>query len=630
MAQGDKLYSLLNPNSTEVQVRKLKRKVERATRVGRGFNSNQESMGGYDDGGAQGGGKGGSDFVPAPPPEDFILSYNLNYSGDGIIKPSYSIQFPSYLLKIRGFMGFNYRVSTPTGDVRTGVVNTPEPGTSAYDGFTSFAITNLDFPGAASQTLSFQFQVRSSIYGNGRWTTISTASLDKDTTAPGTPVGVAVESGKLNQVRVSWTQPTEADYFYTEVVLNYLTVITSATKTVGTSSKGAMTFSIDPQFELAPYSLKLRHFDKSGNASAYCADTSFSLRTILGADITNGTVTDTKLAGIKDVTKLSPRIGNSLGDNPLVFLDDSNNPVGDIDYGNVALSQYLRLVAYGGLTSTQGTVQGSYVGDYNQSYGLRSHYQRGNLFHGGVGFALKSYTSSGTIDNTSNIVRLDSSGGNRIFTLPTNATSYVNYYLISRVDSTSANNCFIAPNLGQTIEGSSTSFPLRVGKTVVFWFDPNSSVWRTISELMPSGSVWVTKDDKEINFVPYGGGPPPWAATQTPYACGLVSDISYHWSRFGGGLFVSATQDVSNYWTITVFSVDNSNGTANILTFNTKTGNGGGAFPANAWTRIPVISTFLSTDVAAGSLNSLEISVTPTGSPGSLYLFPNLIYKEKF
>lgn len=173
--------------------------------------------------------------------------------------------------------------------------------------------------------VTYNVRVRSiSTSGVGSaWSTVVNYSTTGDTTAPGAPSGLAATGG-LRSVRLVWTNPTDADYAYTEVWEHTSDARASATKVGQVSGTNWV------RSDLATGATRyywIRAVDFSGNVGAWNATAGVSATTssVATGDISSGAVTTALFAsGIRPVEIVStlPSSGNTAG--RVVFLTTDN------------------------------------------------------------------------------------------------------------------------------------------------------------------------------------------------------------------------------------------------------------------------------------------------------------------
>jgi hypothetical protein len=134
------------------------------------------------------------------------------------------------------------------------------------------------------------------------------------------------------------------------------------------------------------------------------------------------------------------------------------------------------------------------------------------------------------------------------------------------------------------------------------------------------GTRWVTPDVKILPFdAPRGNT----ATTTNNDNVGRLchnGDLDWLLYRFAASVFVSGTNNASNFWTLTCRYITAGNTVTNIASMSTA------AIAANTWNRIAT-ATF-SPVTAPATAFMLEVIASTTGAPGSLLVVPQLMIRE--
>ena len=120
-----------------------------------------------------------------------------------------------------------------------------------------------------------------------------------------------------------------------------------------------------------------------------------------------------------------------------------------------------------------------------------------------------------------------------------------------------------------------------------------------------------------LPFTPSGGVTSPFTANGTAYVAPIAKDVTPR--RLECGVFPSATNNGSNYWTITL-TLRATGGGATTAQGSVNTS----ALTAGQWDNSLVLSSFTTAAWDATSFAVAYLSLTKTGTPGALYLNPIL------
>lgn len=175
----------------------------------------------------------------------------------------------------------------------------------------------------AGATYNVRVRALSSSGVGSAFTAVVTYAATGDTTAPGAPSALTATGG-LRSVRLTWTNPTDKDYAYTEVWEHTSDARASATKVGQVSGTNWVRSDLDTG---ATRYYWIRAVDFSGNIGAWNATTGVSATAsaVATADISAGAVTAAAFAStIRPVEIVSalPSTGNFAG--RIVFLTTDN------------------------------------------------------------------------------------------------------------------------------------------------------------------------------------------------------------------------------------------------------------------------------------------------------------------
>ena len=120
-----------------------------------------------------------------------------------------------------------------------------------------------------------------------------------------------------------------------------------------------------------------------------------------------------------------------------------------------------------------------------------------------------------------------------------------------------------------------------------------------------------------LPFTPSGGVTSPFSANGTAYVAPVARDITPRRLEFG--VFPVATNNGSNYWTITL-TLQATGGGATTAQGSVTTS----ALTAGRWDNSLALSSFTTAAWDATSFAVVYLSLTKTGTPGALYLNPIL------
>jgi hypothetical protein len=146
--------------------------------------------------------------------------------------------------------------------------------------------------------------------------------------------------------------------------------------------------------------------------------------------------------------------------------------------------------------------------------------------------------------------------------------------------------------------------------------------WRTdIShDSYYDGTQWSTPD---VKILPFAGSAALTAITVSNTTIGRLNhngDLDWLLYRFAASVFVAGTNNISNYWTLTVRYITAGNTVTAVTTVTTA------AVAVNTWARIA--TTTFSPATAPATAFMIEVIATTTGAPGSLLVAPELMIRE--
>ena len=120
-----------------------------------------------------------------------------------------------------------------------------------------------------------------------------------------------------------------------------------------------------------------------------------------------------------------------------------------------------------------------------------------------------------------------------------------------------------------------------------------------------------------LPFTPLGGVTSPFSANGNAYVAPIGKDVTPR--RLECGVFPSATNNGSNYWTITLtLQATGGGGTTAQGSVSTS------ALTAGRWDNSLALSSFTTAAWDAATYAVAYLSLTKTGTPGALYLNPIL------
>lgn len=265
MAQGDKLHSILHPQSLEVQHARLKRQVARLTEVlAIGGNGASVNPGQHQRGTADGDGRiGQPSRIPVVAAEDIAVVTVADFSTDGTYRPTVQVTIPTEYERTRGFAGYAYRFTNQA----TGEKLLCESGvTETLEGFITFPMYTrlLAAPnyGDGEETWTVEVMVRSG-FGDGAWSAPAFFATSSDEDGPPPSPSVTL-TPQVQALRVAWGLSPDATDYASTTVYGGIGDFSIGSATALTASKGSN--ALIPWDKLGTFTdIKVRHRDYSGN-----------------------------------------------------------------------------------------------------------------------------------------------------------------------------------------------------------------------------------------------------------------------------------------------------------------------------------------------------------------------------
>ncbi len=679
MAQGDKLHSLLYPNALEVQVRRLKRQLARAQHYATTGLSGTRGEGVMGGGGNGEGMNGPIPQVPTPNAEDIAVTVALEVLKDGTFQPTLAVVVDPSYEQVRGFMGYRVRLTSPEGEQRIITVGTVETADGIVAD--SLTTRNLALPPVAdaSTTWQVEVQVRSSIFGEGAWSERVAAVLSSDTTPPDDPLdlpGIAARTGVLD---ITWDPCVAPDYAYTEVYKGMdLFTLGGAAELAATVAGGAASIPWDAGVDFVTNSynsIRIRHIDTSGNASGLGPAATISVGLSNATKVAGGVLSSAisysgtlTLAGGGVVTggglTLTSSGAVAQGSTAFQVADDNGVLLGGL-YGTgtaafgtqavvVSSSKRITLVstneiqltspervylfsnptgsgqvrlnassllfdgpitASGSMTIPAATVGGTAAqsGDaplevQGSSAGLVVHDRTGGSSERWVVY------SNRTLGAGTQTLRWKTNGADRMTLSATGGMTLVTAVLSGALTAASATINGVLSAASLLINGTK----LTVGSS--FPGSPSSGDTHYRSDLgvwcRYDGSRWLGPEETFV-FMPRAGTLMPWTANDYVQHGPVRTDRALYFTRWVADMFVSGTNNGSNYWA------------AQLYLFSTQIASVNTSAVANGDWRLFEATSF-STNPGATTSRYLEVAIAKTGAPGGLYMTCTLYCKQVY